>query len=345
MTAPRQYKATVAAPWRAAEAFGDALEQAAEPTALAVSLWEEAEDRWLVEAYYDHAPDAGSIAAILAGPAAAHGIPAPVPEIEEIVPRDWIAASLAELHPVVAGRFFVHGAHDRDRRPPGANAIEIDAAQAFGTGHHATTSGCLIALTDLVKRHRPGRALDLGCGTGVLAIAAARLTRRPVLATDIDPVATATARANARLNGVGALVATVTATGLAHPLIARAAPFDLIMANILAGPLVELAPAIARATKSGGHVVLSGLLTGQERRVTAAYVGQGFRVVRRLRLSGWSTLVLAVRRARPTPGDGSRTGERRCPRACGRRASGARARQGSACARKPAWRARPSRGR
>ena len=301
MTAPRQYKATVTAPWRAAEALADALEQAAEPTALAVSLWEEAEDGWLVEAYYDHAPDAGSIAAILAGPAAAHGIPAPVPEIEEIVPRDWIAASLAELHPVVAGRFFVHGAHDRDRRPPGANAIEIDAAQAFGTGHHATTSGCLIALADLAKRRAPRRVLDLGCGTGVLAIAAARLTRRPVLASDIDPVATATARANARLNAVAGLVAAVTAPGLAHARIARAAPFDLVMANILAGPLVALAPAIARATKSGGHVVLSGLLTGQERRVTAAYVGQGFRIVRRLRRAGWSTLVLSRRRQARSP--------------------------------------------
>jgi ribosomal protein L11 methyltransferase len=298
---PRQYKATVTAPWRTAEAFADALEEAAAPQALAVSLWEEAEDRWLVEGYYDHAPDPDALARLLADTAARLGVPAPAPEIEEIVPRDWIAASLAELHPVIAGRFFVHGAHDRDRRPSGAGSIEIDAAQAFGTGHHATTSCCLIALTDLAKRHRPRRVLDLGCGTGVLAIAAARLTRRPVLATDIDPVATSTARANARLNGVGALVATVTATGLAHPLIARAAPFDLIMANILAGPLVALAPAIARATKSGGHVILSGLLTGQERRVTAAYVGQGFRVVRRLRLSGWSTLVLGRRRqARPS---------------------------------------------
>lgn len=293
---PPQYKATLTASWAEAEAFADVLEEAVDPHALAVSLWEEAEDRWLVEGYYDHAPDADAIAALLAAPAAALGVPVPAPEIEEIVPRDWIAASLAELHPVVAGRFFIHGAHDRDKRPSGMGSIEIAAAQAFGTGHHGTTSGCLIALTDLAKTRPLGRILDLGSGTGVLAIAAARLTRRPVLASDIDPVATATARANARLNGVGPLVGTVTAPGLAHRAIAGAAPFDLILANILAGPLVTLAPAIAHATKSGGHVILSGLLTGQERRVTAAYVGQGFRVVRRLRRSGWSTLVLARRR-------------------------------------------------
>jgi ribosomal protein L11 methyltransferase len=211
----------------------------------------------------------------------------------EILPDiDWVKASLDGLKPVRAGRFLIHGSHDRDRRRIGDIAIEIEAGLAFGTGHHGTTSGCLDLIAAVSRRQHPRNALDLGTGSGVLAIALARLAHIPVLATDIDPVATAVARENARLNHVGALVETRTAVGFHDPAFAARGPFDLIVANILARPLMRLAPAMAAHLVPGGSIVLSGILDGQRNAVLAAYVGQKFRHVHTLRREGWATLWL-----------------------------------------------------
>lgn len=211
----------------------------------------------------------------------------------EVLPDvDWVAKSLEGLKPVRAGRFLVHGAHDRDRRRAGDIAIEIEAGLAFGTGHHGTTAGCLAMVEKVIRRERPTRLLDLGTGSGVLAIAMARLSRRTVLATDIDPVATRVARDNARLNGVGALVQAETAAGFSHPAFARRRPFDLIVANILARPLMRLAPAMAAQMAPGGSLILSGILDRQRDAVVAAYAGQQVRHVRTTHMEGWVTLHL-----------------------------------------------------
>ncbi|HUZ12901.1 MAG TPA: 50S ribosomal protein L11 methyltransferase [Caulobacteraceae bacterium] len=205
---------------------------------------------------------------------------------------DWLALALSGLPPVRAGRFVVHGAHDRGRVPANAVGLRIEAGAAFGTGHHGTTLGCLLALDGLLRRRRPGRVLDVGTGTGVLAIAAARAGAEIAIGADIDPVAVRIAGENARLNGAGARSRFVRADGLGGALIGAAAPYDLVFANILAGPLVRLAPAIRRALAPGGVVILSGLLRSQERQVLAAYGGLRLRLVRRIHLDAWATLVL-----------------------------------------------------
>ncbi len=211
----------------------------------------------------------------------------------EVLPdTDWVALSLEGLKPVRAGRFFVHGAHDRDKRRIGDLSIEIEAALAFGTGHHGTTSGCLDMIWQVARREHLRNALDLGTGSAVLAIALARLARIPVLATDIDPVATAVAAANVRLNHVGAYVEAKTAQGFHHPVFAKRSPFDLIVANVLARPLMRLAPEMARHVSLGGSLILSGILERQRDAVIAAYVGQKFRHVRTLEREGWVTLHL-----------------------------------------------------
>ena len=205
---------------------------------------------------------------------------------------DWVAASLEGLKPVRVGRFLVHGAHDRGRRRVGDVAIEIEAGLAFGTGHHATTSGCLEMLATVVRQERPRNALDLGAGSAVLAIALAKLRRIPVLATDIDPVANEVARANVRLNHASAFVSSHTARGFHHPVFRQRGPFDLIVANILAGPLMQLAPDMARHLRPGGSLILSGVLARQRRAVLAAYSAARFRHVRTLVRDGWVTLHL-----------------------------------------------------
>ncbi len=214
-----------------------------------------------------------------------------VVEREDLPDIDWVVKSLEGLKPVRAGGFFVHGAHDRDRIEDGEIAIEIEAGQAFGTGHHGTTAGCLEMLAGVVAAKRPANALDLGTGSAVLAIALAKLAHIPVLATDIDPVATEVAAGNAQLNGVADLVECVTATGFDHPAFARG-PFDLAVANILAGPLIELAPDMARHVETGGSLVLSGILDRQEEAVLAAYLAAGFRHLNTLHREGWVTLHL-----------------------------------------------------
>lgn len=210
---------------------------------------------------------------------------------EKLPDIDWVAKSLEGLKPVRAGRFLVHGSHDRDAIQESDIAIEIDAGQAFGTGHHGTTAGCLEMIGWIVSQEHPECALDLGTGSAVLAIAIARLAGIPVLATDIDPVAVEVARQNVRLNGVEKLVDTFAADGLAHPKLAGQR-FPLIVANILAGPLVQLAPEMARCLDPEGSLVLSGILVQQRSKVLAAYRAEGFRHIRTLRIGEWVTLHL-----------------------------------------------------
>jgi ribosomal protein L11 methyltransferase len=213
--------------------------------------------------------------------------------VETIDPEvNWVARSLEGLQPVTAGGFYIHGSHETAPVPPGYTGIRIDAAQAFGTGHHETTTGCLEALDRVLKRLRPRNILDVGTGTGILAIAAAKRTRLPVLASDIDPVSVTTTASNARDNGVGNLVTAVTATGLDHRLIADNAPFDLVLANILAGPLVDLAPGMGGVTQHGSIVILSGLLDSQAQRVLNAYNRAGMVLRHKFQRKEWTTLVL-----------------------------------------------------
>ena len=211
--------------------------------------------------------------------------------IERLLPEDWMARAESMRAPVRAGRFVIHGHHDRGTVPRFRGAIEIDAGLAFGTAHHATTRGCLIALDRLSKRIRPRHILDVGTGTGILAIAAARAFNVPVLASDIDPIATATAAANAQMNGVGARVHVVTAAGLSHLRFGRAS-VDLLFANILLNPLLALAPDFAHAVRPGGICVLSGLLASQARQVEARFRALGFSLDSRILLDGWTTLLL-----------------------------------------------------
>ncbi len=209
---------------------------------------------------------------------------------EVLADADWLALALSGLPPVRAGRFFVYGAHDRGRVPPNAVALRIEAGAAFGTGHHGTTVGCLLAYDALLKRRRFPRVLDVGAGTGVLAIAAARTGARVALGTDIDPVSVRIAGENAAINRVRARF--VHASGLADPRVRTGGPYALVFANILARPLVGLAQEITRALEPGGRAILSGLLRTQERQVRAAYLNRGFRLERRIRRDAWCSLVL-----------------------------------------------------
>ncbi len=212
---------------------------------------------------------------------------------EDLPDIDWVTHSLGILAPVHAGRFVVHGAHDRGCARTGEIAIEIEAGQAFGTGHHGTTAGCLEILTEVIRNRKPRNALDLGTGSGVLAIAAAHLAHIPVLATDIDPVATKVARENVRINQAHNYVRCETATGFHRKEIGQSAPFDLIVANILAKPLMQLAPQMARHLSRGGDIVLSGILASQRDKVLAAYRTQALYHRKTLWRNGWVTLHLS----------------------------------------------------
>lgn len=268
-----------------------AFEAAFEDEGLPIAVLEVDEDQDIheVSLYADGDVDAveARVKDILAGLALSRPV-----EREALPDIDWVARSLEGLKPVRAGRFFVHGAHDRRKRHSGELAIEIEAGLAFGTGHHGTTAGCLEMLERVVRREHPRNALDLGTGSAVLAIAVAKLAHIPVLATDIDPVAVRVAAANARLNHVKALVETVTAPGFHHPIFGKRAPFDLIVANILARPLMRLASQMADHIALGGSIVLSGILERQRDAVVSAYVGQNFRHVRTLHREGWVTIHL-----------------------------------------------------
>lgn len=267
------------------EAIG-ACEELDFPTAATT---EQADQSWVVDVYFEDEPDAAVLNALAAG---VLGSDAPVFTIAPLPDEDWVAKSLEGLKPVRAGRFLVHGSHDRDKIQPGDIAIEIEAGEAFGTGHHGTTAGCLAEIDRLCSARDFKSILDLGTGTGVLAIAVAKAFGKRVLATDIDPIATRVTEENATLNGVGDLIEAATAEGFEDPVFAAHAPFDLVIANILAGPLIALAPDVARHLTSDGSVVLSGLLAAQGPAVTAAYEAEGLKLVRSGEMEGWLTLTL-----------------------------------------------------
>lgn len=266
------------------------LEDLVNPPALATTLFEIAgTPLWRVDAYFEEAPDREALAAMLSGQLGNDvGI-----SIEQVPDENWVVVSQKALPPVHAGRFIVHGSHDRTCIGHRMDAIEIDAGEAFGTAHHATTFGCLSELEGLVRLGRFARVLDLGCGSGVLAIAAAKaMPEARVLASDIDPIAVDVARQNARRNRQGGRVQFVVAKGLDHPRLRAAHGFDLILANILAGPLISLAPRLRRALAPRGVTVLSGILAEQSAEVEAAYRAAGLLLLRKRFQNGWATLVL-----------------------------------------------------
>src|SRR5215467_5253337 len=280
--------------------------------AFATSAFEEAPGRWSLAIHFRQQPDEAAVRALIAsavGRAAADAL-----AFETLAPSDWVRKSREDLAPVEAGRFVVHGAHHRARVRVNRIGIEIEAALAFGTGHHGTTRACLLVLDRIVKgcrrerdksagstlprkRRRRTDVLDVGTGTGVLAIAAGKALRRPVLASDIDARAVTIARDNARINGVGALVQVMHAAGLRTAAFRGRAPYGLIFANILLDPLKALATPMARLVAANGQIVLSGLLAAQAGAALASYRARGLALMRRTTLEGWATLVL-VRPAR-----------------------------------------------
>lgn len=284
--------------WRAVVTVDDAVGAAAASDAFAeleaVSAFEEKPGgSWCVEGLSTAAPDRGAIAARLAlawlGLA---GIP-PEPHWERLPPTDWLRINQASFPALAQGRYFIHGSHHHEPIPAGRIGLLIDAATAFGTGEHATTRGCLMALDLLARRGRPARILDMGTGTGVLAIAAAKTWHRRVIARDIDPEAVRVARHNAARNGVAGLVRVRRSAGYGERGVADAAPYDLVLANILARPLSMMACDLGRVLAPQGVAVLSGLLPWQEKMVLAAHRLQGLKLRQRFVVDGWSTLLLS----------------------------------------------------
>src|SRR5665213_2734301 len=256
----------------------------------AIAAFEGAGERWDITVHFAEAPDQASIRELIG--IAAGGEIAQAIAFDTVEARDWVKAGLEDLVPVRAGRFIVHGRHDRLRVPPNKLGIEIEAALAFGTGHHGTTRGCLLLLDQVLRAWRPRRVLDVGTGTGILAIAAAKALRAKVLASDIDPLSVRVARDNARLNGSGNWMETVEATGFSAPQFANRGPFDLVLANILANPLRQMATEMAGHLAPSALVILSGLLPHQAQSVIAAYRARGLVLERHLQIEGWSSLLM-----------------------------------------------------
>ena len=286
--------------WRIAaelpdESSAEAMSAALDEVADAVSAFETRPGgSWQVTGFTQDKPGQATLDQAAALIAAAFGIAPPAILVEGLPDSDWVTENQRSFPPIRAGRYFIHGSHHAGRVPAGSVGLEIDAATAFGTGEHATTQGCLLALDGLVRRAgfpRP-RVLDMGTGTGILAIAAAKTWGVPVLACDIDPNSARVAGENAAANGVGHLVRTYAGDGYRARILREAAPFDLIFANILARPLASMAGSLARSLAPGGVAILSGLLSWQESYVRAAHRRGGLRFRRRITRDGWHTLVI-----------------------------------------------------
>jgi ribosomal protein L11 methyltransferase len=283
----------------AAQALADRVDEHIAVDALAVTVNEtdEAQSLWNTIAYFEDEALANSARQILGIEGA---VVAPLPDV------DWVRESLLGLAPVVAGRFFLHGSHDREHRRAGGINFEIDAGTAFGTGHHGTTAGCLMILDRLLKHRRPRRVFDLGCGTGVLALAGARATGTKVLATDIDPESVRVTKLNAIHNGLGPQILAVTAAGLHHHSIRSKAPYDLIFANILARPLASLAQGLSHMLMPGGTLILSGLTRDQLRWIAACYRARGLVPTQVVRIENWIALAVTKPiRKRKSPARGT----------------------------------------
>ncbi len=280
------YQIIARGPRAEAEAAADAVDTDVRLEGATYSILEEDEDRdvWRIDAFPVDDDEADAFREVLGA------FPALQVVTEVLADADWLAMALSGLPPVRAGRFFIYGVHDRGRTPPNAVNLRIEAGAAFGTGHHGTTVGCLLGYDALLKRKRFGRVLDVGAGTGVLAIAAQRTGTGIAVGTDIDKDSVRISRENAKLNRSSARF--LWASGLGHRTVREAAPYDLVFANILARPLVWLAQDIKGALKPGGTAILSGLLRTQERFVRAAYLARGFRVERRIHRDAWCALVL-----------------------------------------------------
>src|SRR5271170_519391 len=290
------YRLSLVTDEKRARAVADLIVESFEPAEVASSAFETKEfwpgggRAWLVEAYFGFEPDEEEIRALIA--AASDGETARSATFGLTEKRDWVANVLAGLRPVRAGRFLVHGANDRARVRAKDIGIEIEAGLAFGTGHHGTTRGCLLHFDQLLKRRRPQAILDVGCGAGVLAIAAAKALRRKVWLGDIDPTAVEVANANARLNGVAAWAKAIVSRGVENRALREGGPFDVVFANILAEPLRRLARSLAAATALDGEAIVSGLLYADVPGVLAAWREQGFYLRARIDLEGWASLRL-----------------------------------------------------
>ncbi|MEO1562906.1 MAG: 50S ribosomal protein L11 methyltransferase [Pseudomonadota bacterium] len=271
-----------------AEALGAALEAVTpEPIGIGVFEIEDGSGLWEVGSYFTEAPDSVQLDLL----AAVHG--AKPFTVSEVPDKDWVAEVKRELAPIQAGRFFLYGSHDADRVPKDCVPLLIEAAMAFGTGHHGTTKGCLLEFDKLLTDgHAKGPVLDLGCGTAVLAMAAAKVMKGPILASDIDEVATDTARANLIVNGLDQGVDVVTAAGLNHPKLREKTPYGLIFANILKGPLIELAPEIAIVMGDSGHLILSGILSDQRDETVNSYRNQRFNVINETQIDDWLAITM-----------------------------------------------------
>lgn len=283
---------------RTARAVADIMMETYDPTETAAAAFEnEAEGYWETEVYFATPPDEESVRQLIRETVTLEAASALT--FETLAEIDWVKASLDGLSIVDAGRFAVYGAHDRNRIGVQKIGIEIEAALAFGTGHHGTTRGCLMMLDAILKRRRPRHVIDIGTGTGVLAIAAARALRRTVAAGDIDPVAVYAARSNSILNRAASYVKPVIAKGVGHPALHHHHHYDLVFANILARPLIKLAPSIAKIASPDADLVLSGLLAPDVAGVVNAYGLQGWHLVHRINLEGWAALLLRRIQGKP----------------------------------------------
>ncbi len=276
-------------PAPAAPLFEDTLAGFAE----AVSRFEVAPGAWRLQALFRRRPDKAKLARALAAAAASSGTIPPAVVEETLAERDWLAHNREQFPPVQAGRFFIARSHDGAEGHSGGVRLTLDAGPAFGSGTHESTRGCLLAIDRLASRRRFHRGLDLGCGSGILSLAMAAALRIPVVAADIDDWAVRTTQANVRANGLGHWVRVHKSNGFAALALRLPAPYDLIAANILARPLIAMAPAIARHLARPGYVILSGLLRTQEAALVAAYRSQGLRLAERIRIDVWSTLIFA----------------------------------------------------